>query len=119
MNAGDSAVAFIITACWPSRRCTFELFRAQSNQLLSCLDATISNDLIHWVRFFSNDVTQTAAKGRDTFRQILALRNEVEHATLGMGRRATAAREVLNLLYRRPIVDAVTCGERSCFHANG
>lgn len=66
----------------------------------------ISNDLIHWVRFFLNGVTQTAAKGRDTFRQILALRNEVEHATLGMGRRATAAREVLNLLYRRPIVDA-------------
>ena len=47
-----------------------------------------SNDLIHWVRFFLNGVTQTAVKGRDTFRQILSLRTEVEHAALDMGRRA-------------------------------
>lgn len=66
----------------------------------------ISNDLIHWVRFFLNGVMQTATKGRDTFRQILALRTEVEHATLGMGKRAESARQALNLLYRKPIIDA-------------
>ena len=49
-----------------------------------------SNDLIHWVRFFLNGVTQTAVKGRDTFRQILSLRTEVEHAALDMGRRGDA-----------------------------
>ena len=65
-----------------------------------------SNDLIHWVRFFLNGVTQTAVKGRDTFRQILSLRTEVEHAALDMGRRAAMARDALNLLYRRPIVAA-------------
>lgn len=33
-----------------------------------------SNDLIHRVRFFLSGVAQTASKGRDVFRQVLALR---------------------------------------------
>lgn len=66
----------------------------------------VSNDLIHWVRFFLNGVAQTAAKGRDTFRQILALRNEVEQATLGMGKRTASARQALSLLYRKPVIEA-------------
>lgn len=76
-----------------------------------------SNDLIHWVRFFLNGVTQTAVKGRDTFRQILSLRTEVEHAALDMGRRAAMARDALNLLYRRPIVPRPTwSGRWACPH---
>jgi len=66
----------------------------------------VSNDLIHWVRFFLNGVAQTAAKGRDTFRQILSLRNEVEQVALGMGKRAASARQALSLLYRKPVIDA-------------
>lgn len=66
----------------------------------------VSNDLIHWVRFFLNGVAQTATKGRDVFRQILALRTEVEHSLLSMGKRAPTARQALNLLYRKPIVSA-------------
>jgi Fic family protein len=66
----------------------------------------VGNDLIHWVRFFLTGVTQTATKGRDTFQQILALRTQAEQATLGLGKRATKAREALNLLYRSPIVNA-------------
>jgi len=64
------------------------------------------NDLIHWIRFFLNGVAQTATKGRDVFRQILALRTEVEQAVLGLGKRAHSARRALNLLYRKPIVNA-------------
>jgi Fic family protein len=66
----------------------------------------VSNDLIHWVRFFLNGVAQTAVKGRDTFRQILSLRTEVEHVALSMGKRAASARQTLNLLYRKPVIDA-------------
>lgn len=66
----------------------------------------VGNDLIHWVRFFLQGVTETAIKGRDTFRQILVLRNEVEHQVLGLGKRATNARDVLNLLYRSPFLSA-------------
>lgn len=66
----------------------------------------MSNDLIHWVRFFLNGVAQTATKGRDAFRQILTLRTEVEQAVLDLGKRAPLARQTLNLLYRKPIVAA-------------
>lgn len=66
----------------------------------------VSNDIIHWVRFFLKGVAETATKGRDVFRQILALRTEVEGAILSLGRRTSNARHVLNLLYRRPIISA-------------
>jgi len=66
----------------------------------------VSNDMIHWVRFFLSGVAQTATKGREVFQQILALRTEVEQATLDMGKRAMLARQALMLLYRKPVLDA-------------
>ncbi|MDD2721255.1 MAG: Fic family protein [Gallionella sp.] len=65
-----------------------------------------SNDLIHWVRFFLQGVAETATKGRDVFRQVLALRTDAEQAVLELGRRAVSGRKVLNLLYRKPVVTA-------------
>lgn len=66
----------------------------------------VSNDLLHWVRFFLNGVAQTATNGREVFRQVLALRTEAEHAVMGMGKRAATAREALHYLYRKPVIDA-------------
>src|SRR5690606_26478962 len=66
----------------------------------------ISNDLIHWVRFFLRGVAETAAKGRDVFSKILVLRTEVEGAVLNLGKRTPNARQTLNLLYRKPIITA-------------
>ncbi len=66
----------------------------------------VSNDLIHWVRFFLAGVAETATKGRDVFRQILSLRTEVEHAVLGLGKRAHTARAALNVLYKTPLVSS-------------
>lgn len=66
----------------------------------------VSNDLIHWVRFFLKGVAETAAKGRDTFRQILTLRNEVEQTILSLGKRTPNARKLLNLLYSNPLVSS-------------
>jgi Fic family protein len=65
-----------------------------------------SNDLIHWVRFFLTGVAETAAKGRDVFRDILTLRNEVEQAILGLGKRTPNAKRLLNLLYSNPLVSS-------------
>lgn len=39
-------------------------------------------------------------------KSILALRTEAEHAILGLGKRATNARQMLNLLYRKPVLSA-------------
>ena len=66
----------------------------------------VSNDMIHWVRFFLRGIAETAGKGRDVFQKILALRNEVETAVQGLGKRTPNARQALNLLYRQPIITA-------------
>jgi Fic family protein len=66
----------------------------------------VSNDLIHWVRFFLQGLAETATKGREVFSQVLALRTEVEQAVLGLGKRAANGRQLLNLLYRKPLVTA-------------
>lgn len=66
----------------------------------------VSNDLIHWVRFFLRGMAETATRGREVFQQVLALRTEAEHAVLELGKRAANARQLLNLLYRKPVVSA-------------
>lgn len=82
----------------------FERNRASYYDAL--MQVRVSNDLIHWVRFFLNGVAQTATKGREVFSQILALRTEAEQATMDMGKRAATACQALNVLYRKPILDA-------------
>lgn len=62
-----------------------------------------SNDIGHWVRFFLTSVLETAKSGRTTFEGILKVRQEVEQATLTLGKRAENARRLLNQLYRLPI----------------
>ena len=62
--------------------------------------------MVHWVRFFLKGVAETAQKGRDVFSQVLQLRNEVEQAVLGLGKRGPTARDSLKLLYRNPMVSA-------------
>jgi Fic family protein len=82
----------------------FEHHRAQYYDAL--MRVRVANDLIHWVRFFLRGVAETASKGREVFQQILALRTEVEHAILSLGKRAPNAKLALNLLYRQPIISA-------------
>lgn len=66
----------------------------------------VSNDMIHWVRFFLQGVAETATKGRNVFQEILALRTDAEHKLLSLGKRAPNAKQALNLLYRRPMLSA-------------
>jgi Fic family protein len=82
----------------------FERHRASYYDAL--MRVRVSNDMIHWVRFFLTGVAETAERGKTTFQKILALRGEVEHALFGMGRRARNGKELLILLYRRPFVTA-------------
>lgn len=82
----------------------FERNRASYYDALTRVRA--SNDLIHWVRFFLSGVAETAGKGRDVFRQVLALRTETDKAVQGLGRRAGKAGELADLLYRNPVVTA-------------
>lgn len=66
----------------------------------------LGNDMIHWIRFFLQGMTETATKGRDVFRQILTLRTETEERVMTLGRRLPNARAALGVLYRNPVVAA-------------
>ena len=80
----------------------FERHRASYYDALMAVRT--SGDMTHWVRFFLTGVAETAAKGRDTFQQILALRTEVEGRMHELGRRGKTGLALLRLLYRRPVV---------------
>ena len=82
----------------------FERNRASYYDALTAV--RVSNNLIHWVRFFLQGVFETATKGRDVFQEILSLRSEVEQKILSLGKRALKARQLLSLLYRQPIITA-------------
>lgn len=82
----------------------FERNRASYYDAL--MQVRVSNNLNHWVRFFLKGVAVTAEKGRNVFQQILALRQEVEISLAGLGKRAGNARLALNLLYRKPVIQA-------------
>lgn len=86
----------------------FERHRASYYDALMAVRT--SGDMTHWVRFFLTGVAETAAKGRDTFQQVLALRTEVEARVHELGRRGKSGLALLKLLYRRPVV---TVGEVS------
>lgn len=82
----------------------FERHRASYYDALT--RARISNDLIHWVKFFLQGVAETARKGRDVFRKILQLRTETDASLLSLGKRAVMARQLVLHLYRRPMTTA-------------
>ena len=83
----------------------FERHRASYYDAL--MRVRLANDLIHWVRFFLQGITETAIKGRDTFHQILLLRLEVEQTLFQLGKRAPLAKRLLTHLYTHPIVSAM------------
>jgi len=66
----------------------------------------MSNDLMHWVRFFLNGVLETSIKGRDTFFSILQLRTEIEAQILHLGKQAPNVHAALQSLYRQPLTTA-------------
>ena len=65
-----------------------------------------SNNLLHWIKFFLVAVIATAEKGQETFRNILALKNEVDGQIVLLGRRAENARNLLLRLYQKPVINA-------------
>lgn len=63
-----------------------------------------SNNIAHWVKFFLNAVHTTALKGQETFKNILALRTDVEKSIIALGAKAKRASTLINHLYRKPLI---------------
>jgi Fic family protein len=65
------------------------------------------NDLIQWLKFFMEGVRQTAQNSIETFRAIIALRQEIEQRTiLALGKKTKLAQRFLQDLYSKPITDS-------------
>jgi len=80
----------------------FEKHRDAYYDALSRVRAT--NDLGHWCRFFLQAVVETAESGKNTFRRILALRQELESDMAKLGRRAENGRRLIVDLFKDPVV---------------
>lgn len=70
-----------------------------------------SNDLLHWLRFFLTAVAETATSSKNTFMEIMALRQSVEHQILALGGRAENAKRLLLYLYQRPMLSVNEAAE--------
>ncbi len=65
------------------------------------------NNLIQWLRFFLEGVRQTADNSIQTFKSIIALRQQVEYIDiLTLGKKAKLAQKFIHYLYSKPIVDS-------------
>ena len=66
----------------------------------------VSNDIIHWVRFFLAGVAETASRGRDVFQSVLALRQELDGQVASLGNRSVTGRAALNWLFNNAVLTA-------------
>lgn len=64
------------------------------------------HDINQWLRFFLTGVIETAQKGVQTFDGIMQLQKNIEIKIKELGSRSGDAYQVLDYLYKRPIVDA-------------
>lgn len=83
----------------------FERNRASYYDAL--MGVRVSNDVVHWVRFFLQGVAETAAKGRDTFKRILELRTQVDEQILTLGKQAPIAKHVMDVFYKMPVLEPI------------
>jgi len=66
-----------------------------------------NSNLTQWLRFFLEGVIQTAENSIDTFRKIIAIRNEIEHDKITkLGKKTKTAQQFLMYLFKNPIVDS-------------
>lgn len=80
----------------------FEKNRAHYYDALTTV--RISNNMIHWVKFFLNAVAVTAENGIETFQKIMQLKARIDKDIMTLGSRAPKAHQLMAMLYRKPFV---------------
>lgn len=77
------------------------------------------NDLTQWLKFFMEGVRQTAQNSIETFKAIIALRQEIEHRDiLTLGKKTKLAQRLLHYLYSRPTTDSQDVAKQLTINAS-
>lgn len=63
------------------------------------------SDMVHWLKFFLEGVRITAESSIQTFKNIIALRADIETKIMTLGKKQVLAKNVLQHLYGEPITD--------------
>jgi len=69
------------------------------------------NDLKQWLKFFLVGIKETSENSIQTFKSIIALRSDVEHKIVMLGKKYDLAKLFLELLYGEPKIDAQSVAE--------
>tara|TARA_R110002096_G_scaffold302120_2_gene497047 strand:- start:3004 stop:4140 length:1137 start_codon:yes stop_codon:yes gene_type:complete len=69
------------------------------------------NDLSQWLKFFLIGIIETAQKGVKTFDGILQLQKVLDEKIKMLKGRGTDAKLIIDYLYTKPIINAITVGE--------
>lgn len=69
------------------------------------------NDLSQWLKFFLTGIIETAQKGVKTFDGILQLQKNIDEKIKTLKGRSADAKQLIEYLYTKPIVNAATVGE--------
>ena len=69
------------------------------------------NDMVQWLKFFLEGIRSTSESSIQTFKSIIALRREVEHRIISLGKQQALAKQLLSYLYGKPITDAIDMAE--------
>lgn len=81
------------------------LERNKGNYYDALTRVRLSNDIEQWIRFFLVGVAETARNSKETFEQIIFLRNTCEQAIIGFGKTAKIGQRLLIELYSNPILN--------------
>ena len=69
------------------------------------------NDIVKWLKFFLEGIRSTSESSIQTFKSIIALRSEVEHRIISLGKQQALAKQLFSYLYGKPITDAIDMAE--------
>lgn len=77
------------------------------------------NNLTQWLIFFLQGVIETAQKSIHTFQEIVKLRDEIElNKLITLGRKQADAKQLINALYKTPIMHGTQIAEITNTHAS-